>query len=133
MSLLTDLPAWKSLKEHHHELTSLHMRDLFAREPKRFERFSLHFEDILFDYSKNLITEKTVSLLMELARKAGLAKKIEAMFSGEKINVTEGRAVLHVALRNRSNRPILVDGNDVMPDQVLTSFKNLRRRPVIQV
>jgi glucose-6-phosphate isomerase len=116
MSLLTDLPAWKALKEHHHELTSLHMRDLFAREPKRFERFSLHFEDILFDYSKNLITEKTVSLLMELARKAGLAKKIEAMFSGEKINVTEGRAVLHIALRNRSNRPILVDGKDVMPE-----------------
>jgi len=116
MSLLTDLPAWKALKEHHHELASLHMRDLFAREPKRFERFSLHFENILFDYSKNLTTKKTVSLLMELAREAGLAKKIEAMFSGEKINTTEGRAVLHVALRNRSNRPILVDGKDVMPE-----------------
>ena len=116
MSLLTDLPAWKELKEHYNTLTSLYMRDLFAREPKRFERFSLCFEDILFDYSKNRITEKTVSLLMELAREAGLAKKIEAMFSGEKINVTEGRAVLHVALRNRSNRPILVDGKDVMPE-----------------
>ena len=116
MSLLTDLPAWKALKEHHHEVVGLHMRDLFARDPKRFERFSLHFKDILFDYSKNLITEKTVSLLMELAREAGLAKKIEAMFSGEKINVTEGRAVLHIALRNRSNRPILVDGKDVMPE-----------------
>ncbi len=116
MSLLTALPAWKALKEHHHEVASLHMLDLFARDPKRFERFSLRLGDILFDYSKNRITEKTVSLLMQLAREANLGEKIEAMFTGEKINVTEGRAVLHIALRNRSNRPIPVDGKDVMPE-----------------
>jgi glucose-6-phosphate isomerase len=92
------------------------MRDLFARDPERFERFSLRLGDILFDYSKNRITEETMSLLLSLARQADLAERIEAMFSGEKINTTEGRAVLHVALRNRSNRPVLVDGQDVMPE-----------------
>jgi glucose-6-phosphate isomerase len=93
-----------------------HMRDLFDRDPQRFERFSLRLGEILFDYSKNRITEETRSLLIGLARQANLAQKIEAMFSGEKINTTENRAVLHVALRNRSNRPILVDGKDVMPE-----------------
>jgi glucose-6-phosphate isomerase len=116
MSELTDSSAWKALKEHHQEVVGLHMRDLFAEDPKRFERFSLRFEDILFDFSKNRITEKTVSLLMTLARQAGLPKQIQAMFSGEKINTTEGRAVLHVALRNRSGRPITVEGKDVMSE-----------------
>ena len=92
------------------------MRDLFTSEPDRFEKFSLRLDDILFDYSKNRITEKTIDLLVELARKANLAEMIEAMFAGEKINNTEGRAVLHVALRNRSDRPILVDGKNVMPE-----------------
>ncbi|MBN2568291.1 MAG: glucose-6-phosphate isomerase [Deltaproteobacteria bacterium] len=130
MSVLTDLPAWKALKEHQREVAGLHMRDLFAREPNRFERFSLRFEDILFDYSKNLITEKTISLLMALARETNLAAKMEAMFSGEKINVTEGRAVLHVALRNRSQRPILLDGRDVMPgvNRVLTKMRDFSER-----
>jgi glucose-6-phosphate isomerase len=90
------------------------MRDLFARDPERFDRFSLRLEDMLFDYSKNRITEKTIELLIELARQAGLTEKIVAMFAGEKINNTEDRSVLHVALRNRSNRPMLVDGEDVM-------------------
>jgi glucose-6-phosphate isomerase len=116
MSALIGSSAWKALEEHHQEVAGLHMRDLFAIDPKRFERFSLRLDDILFDYSKNRITGKTVSLLTDLARQAGLAEKIEAMFNGEKINVTEGRAVLHVALRNRSNRPILIDGQDVMPE-----------------
>ncbi|UCE81730.1 MAG: glucose-6-phosphate isomerase [Deltaproteobacteria bacterium] len=116
MSALTDSTAWRALKEHHQEVASLHMRDLFARDHERFQRFSLRLDDILFDYSKNRITERTVSLLIELARQASLAEKIQAMFAGEKINTTEGRAVLHVALRNRSNRPIYVDGNDVMPE-----------------
>jgi len=116
MSALTESPAWRALEAHHQEVAGLHMRDLFAHDPKRFEKFSLRFEDILFDFSKNRITEGTVSLLLDLARQAGLADKIGAMFSGEKINVTEGRAVLHVALRNRSNRPVLVDGQDVMPE-----------------
>jgi glucose-6-phosphate isomerase len=114
MTELTSLSAWKTLEEHHQEVGSLPMRDLFARDPERFARFSLRLEDILFDYSKNRITEKTVKLLIELARQTGLAEKIMAMFAGEKINNTEDRAVLHVALRNRSNRPILVDGEDVM-------------------
>jgi len=116
MPLVTTLPAWKVLQDHYQEVVHLHMRDLFDRDPKRFERFSLHLGDILFDYSKNRITEKTIDLLAELGRQAGLAEMIEAMFSGEKINNTEGRAVLHVALRNRSNRPILVDGKNVMPE-----------------
>ncbi|MGW8221340.1 MAG: glucose-6-phosphate isomerase [Syntrophobacteria bacterium] len=114
MTKLTSLSAWKSLERHHQEVHSILMRDLFARDPERFDRFSLRLGDILFDYSKNRLTEKTVELLIELARQAGLDEKITAMFAGEKINNTEDRAVLHVALRNRSNRPILVDGEDVM-------------------
>ena len=116
MPLMTTLPAWKALQEHYEEVAHVHMRDLFASDPERFEKFSLRLDDILFDYSKNRITEKTIDLLVELARQGALAEMIEAMFSGEKINTTEGRAVLHVALRNRSNRPILVDGEDVMPE-----------------
>jgi glucose-6-phosphate isomerase len=116
MPSVTQLPAWKDLEAHYQEISALHMRDLFASDPERFERFSLRLDDILFDYSKNRITEETVDLLIELARQAGLTEMIEAMFSGEKINITEGRAVLHVALRNRSNRPILVDDEDVMPE-----------------
>ena len=101
------------------------MRDLFAADSGRFDKFSLHLGDILFDYSKNRIKEETVSLLLDLARQAGLPGQIRAMFSGEKINNTEGRAVLHIALRNRSNRPILVDGVDVMPEvsAVLTKMR----------
>jgi glucose-6-phosphate isomerase len=116
MPLVTSLPVWKTLQDHYQEVAHLHMRDLFANEHGRFEKFSLRLDDILFDYSKNRITAKTIDLLLELARRAGLAEMIEAMFSGEKINNTEGRAVLHVALRNRSNRPILVDGKNVMPE-----------------
>jgi len=92
------------------------MRDMFALDPARFEKFSLTFNEILFDYSKNRITEETVLLLLELAEQAGLKTKIDAAFSGEKFNNTEDRAVLHIALRNRSNRPVRVDGQDVMPD-----------------
>jgi glucose-6-phosphate isomerase len=92
------------------------MRSLFAADPHRFEKFSRRFGDILFDFSKNRITEETFKLLLELAEQAQLGAKIEAMFSGQKINATEDRAVLHIALRNRSNRPIIVDGQDVMPE-----------------
>jgi len=115
MSYLNQSPAWKSLKEHQPEAADLHMRDLFKQDPQRFERFSLRFGEILFDYSKNRITDKTMSLLFDLAKQAGLKEKIEAMFSGDKINTTEERAVLHTALRNRSNTPVFVDGEDVMP------------------
>jgi glucose-6-phosphate isomerase len=125
MSNPTSLPAWQALKLHQTEMGRVHMRDLFAQDEKRFDRLSLRFGDILFDYSKNRINEETVSLLLDLAREADLAAKIEAMFTGRKINTTEDRAVLHVALRNRSNRPIYVDGEDVMPEvnQVLAKMR----------
>ncbi len=113
---LVELPAWQALQKHQQEIADVHMRDLFASDPQRFERFSLQVNEILFDYSKNRITEETMALLLDLARQANVQQKIEAMFTGEKYNNTEKRAVLHVALRNRSNRPILVDGVDVMPD-----------------
>jgi len=116
MTQLVDSPAWQALQEHQQEIARVHMRDLFANDSHRFERFSLRLGDILFDCSKNRISDKTMSLLIDLAHQANLAGKIEAMFSGEKINRTENRAVLHVALRNRTNRPILVDGQDVMPE-----------------
>ena len=113
MSQLTQSPAWQALQRHWQETSSVHMRDLFARDPKRFDNYSLCFEELLFDYSKNRITDQTLPLLFDLARQAGLQEKIDAMFSGEKINVTEDRPVLHVALRNRSRDPIEVDGKDV--------------------
>ena len=115
MPVLKELPAWQALAAHQREMAAVHMRDLFAQDPQRCERFSLRLGDILLDYSKNRITEKTMALLLDLARQAGLQAKIEAMFSGEKYNNTEKRAVLHIALRNRANRPILADGVDVMP------------------
>jgi glucose-6-phosphate isomerase len=92
------------------------MRKLFEDDPSRFEKLSARFNDILLDYSKNRVTGETMRLLFQLARSSDLAEYRDKMFSGEKINLTEGRAVLHVALRNRSNRPILVDGKDVMPE-----------------
>jgi len=115
MSKPTLLKAWNELREHQQQIEKLHLRELFAEDPHRFERFSVQFEDLLFDYSKHRITTTTRRLLCELAEQAGLADKIARMFRGEKINTTEQRAVLHIALRNRSNRPILVDGQDVMP------------------
>ncbi len=116
MSTLTNSPAWKALEQHYQQIKDVHMRDLFTQDAQRFEHFSLRFGDILFDYSKNRITAETMRLLFDLARQANLSQRIDAMFSGQKINVTEDRAVLHIALRNRSNRPILVDGVDVMPE-----------------
>jgi glucose-6-phosphate isomerase len=116
MSRLTDSSAWKALQAHYESMASVHMRDLFAEDPNRFDHFSLRFEDILVDFSKNRITDETLGLLRDLARQAELGAWTERMFGGEKINTTEDRAVLHVALRNRSNRPIHVDGRDVMED-----------------
>jgi len=92
------------------------MREAFANDPERFHKYSLHLNDILFDYSKNRINQHTLPLLIELANATELPAKIEAMFSGVKINTTEHRAVLHIALRNRGNRPIFIDGDDVMPE-----------------
>ncbi|MFO7576658.1 MAG: glucose-6-phosphate isomerase [Pelovirga sp.] len=115
MTRLTHLPAWQALRLHHQEIARQHLRNLFAEDEQRADRFTHHFEDMLFDFSKHRITMTTLDLLGDLAGQAGLTGKIAAMFNGEKINTTEQRPVLHVALRNRSNRPILVDGQDVMP------------------
>lgn len=115
MPVLTQTPAWKSLQNHHASLQNFDLREAFKQNPQRFQQLSLQFNDILFDYSKNLITDETMHLLVDLATNSALSSKIEAMFSGAKINHTEGRAVLHTALRNRSNQPVYVDGIDVMP------------------
>ena len=115
MSALTQLPAWQALEQHYAQSRLKHMRDLFVTDPDRAERFSLEVGDLYLDYSKNRLTDETLRLLMDLARQAGLPARLKAMFKGEKINSTENRAVLHVALRNRTNSPILVDGVDVMP------------------
>ena len=115
MSKLNASAAWKSLEHHHQEIAPVHMRELFASDPQRFDKFSIRWNDFLVDYSKNRINDKTMSLLFELAREARVKEWTEKMFTGEKINSTEKRSVLHTALRNRSNRPILVDGADVMP------------------
>ena len=112
----TKTKSWKKLKEHYRVMKNRHMVDLFRQDPKRFSRFSATFEDILVDYSKNIITQETLRLLLGLARECKLKEAIERMFTGDGINETEGRAVLHVALRNRSNTPINVNGSDVMPE-----------------
>ncbi|WP_026177206.1 glucose-6-phosphate isomerase [Thiobacillus denitrificans] len=108
-------PVYRVLQAHHAQMATVHMRDLFAADPARFERFSLRVGGLLLDYSKNRITGDTMSLLVRLAEEADVAGWRERMFTGEKINNTENRAVLHVALRNRSKQPMRVDGEDVMP------------------
>ncbi len=115
MTSLTRSPAWKALKLHRKQMASAHMRDLFAQDARRFDKFTLRLNDLLLDYSKNIITDTTLRLLFDLARQAELPLWTERMFAGEKINFTENRAVLHTALRNRANLPIKVDGKDVMP------------------
>uniref|UniRef100_A0A7S2ED56 Glucose-6-phosphate isomerase n=1 Tax=Trieres chinensis TaxID=1514140 RepID=A0A7S2ED56_TRICV len=112
---VTDTPAWAALSAKYESTKDVHMKDQFASDPSRFDKFSLEFEDILFDYSKNRIDAETVDLLVKLAEQQDVVGLAKRMYSGEKINTTEGRAVLHVALRNKSNNPILVDGSDVMP------------------
>ena len=113
----TQTQAWKALEAHFAANKERQLKDLFAADAERFNKFSTTFGgDMLVDYSKNLITQETMALLQDLAKETDLSSAIESMFNGEKINRTEGRAVLHVALRNRSDRPIQVDGKDVMPD-----------------
>lgn len=112
----TLLPEWIALLREHERLHNVHIRDLFDSDPSRFGRFSLQFEDILVDFSKHRITSETLSLLLQLAHRCGVERERDAMFAGEKINGTEGRAVLHTALRNRSGRAVYVDGRDIMPD-----------------
>ncbi len=112
----TETSAWKALIEHYTEIKEIQMKDLFAGDPKRFDTLSISFKDLLFDYSKNRITDKTMKLLFELAEECHLKTAIEAMFNGEKINETEDRAVLHTALRNFSGKPVVTDGKNVMPE-----------------
>ncbi len=115
MTGLTEKPAWVALKAHFDEIGELHMRHLFEEDPERFERYTLQCCELLVDYSKNRITDETMHLLMQLAEESDLPAWIERMFSGERVNFTENRAVLHTALRNRSNTPVMVDGEDIMP------------------
>eukprot|EP00029_Vermamoeba_vermiformis_P003928 TRINITY_DN14465_c1_g1_i1.p1 TRINITY_DN14465_c1_g1~~TRINITY_DN14465_c1_g1_i1.p1 ORF type:complete len:566 (-),score=185.66 TRINITY_DN14465_c1_g1_i1:89-1762(-) len=123
-------PTWKQLAEHYDKIKAVHMRDLFHQDPQRFVKFHLQLNDILFDFSKNIITDETLDLLLKVIDEVHLKEWIEKMFTGEKINITENRAVLHVALRNRSNTPILVDGKDVMPEvnDVLNRMKDFTER-----
>ena len=121
----TTTQSYKYLADHYIDVVAENLKDFFKSDNQRFTKFSTQFEDILLDYSKNRITDETLALLMQLARECMLNKAIEAMFSGEVINATEHRPVLHIALRNRSNNPIYVDGKDVMPDvnRVLEQMK----------
>jgi len=124
--------AWQKLEELYFEFEGTHMKDLFAADADRFEKYSLKFEDILLDFSKNIVNDEVKETLFELAEECGLKEAISAMFSGKKINVTENRAVLHVALRNRSNTPIVVDGEDVMPEvnAVLDQMKGFTEKVI---
>jgi glucose-6-phosphate isomerase len=126
---LCDRPAWKALQQHHARIQNVHLRQLFSEDPQRAERFSFEAVGLYFDYSKNRITEETIRLLLQLANQSGLRERIEAMFGGEKINTTEGRAVLHVALRTIKGDSIMVDGVNVVPEVYtvldrMTAFAN---------
>ena len=116
MARLQDLAEWKALEQHRDEIRTGHLREWFRADPGRAERLSMRLDELLVDYSKHLVTDETLRLLRALARARGVETLRDRMFAGERINVTENRAVLHVALRNRSGRPMIVDGRDVMPD-----------------
>src|SRR4030095_2393445 len=113
---LTERPAWKALERHHSQIRDLHLRQLFADDPKRGERLATEAIGIYLDYSKNRITDESLKLLLQLAEESGLQARIDAMFRGEKINVTENRAVLHTALRAPEGATIIVDGENVVPE-----------------
>jgi len=124
--------AWNRLEEYHFEFEGKHMKELFANDAKRFQKYSLKFEDILVDFSKNIIDDEVREALLELASECELKDAIESMFTGQKINATEDRSVLHVALRNRSNTPIFADGEDVMPEvnAVLGQMKDFSEKVI---
>src|ERR1700740_2906303 len=113
--VLRTRPAWTSLEKHYQEVQGLHLRQLFAEDRERGERLAVEAAGIYLDYSKNRITDETLRLLLQLARESGLREHIDAMFRGDKINVSENRAVLHVALRAPRGTSIVVDGEDVVP------------------
>ncbi len=130
---LTKLPAWQALEAHYPKIRDMHLRKLFADDPKRGERMTAEAVGIYFDYSKHRITDETLTLLLQLAEESGLRARIDAMFLGEKINVTEKRAVLHVALRAPQGQSIIVDGQDVVPQvhavlDKMADFSNRVRR-----
>ena len=126
----TTTPSWKLLQEHYQEIKNIHLKDLFKEDKERFKKYSASLPDILVDYSKNIITDKTLQLLLQLAEECELPSAIQAMFNGEKINETENRAVLHTALRNFSGKPVLLVGKDVMPDvqKVLNQMKTFCKK-----
>ena len=126
----TETQSWKDLVEHFKKMKSVHMKDLFADDPDRFKKYSIRFNGILVDYSKNIITEDTLNLLLKLTDDVGLRDALNKMFNGEKINETEDRAVLHTALRNRINTPVCVNGKDVMPEvkAVLSKMKDFSEK-----
>ena len=113
MSKLTQSNSWLALTEHYSQIKDVHMRDMFANDEARFDKYSLKLNDILYDFSKNRINDKTVDLLYRLAKEVDVPKWIEKIFDGEKINHTEHRAVLHAALRDNGNKPIILDGVDI--------------------
>lgn len=126
----TTTQAYKYLADHYIKMSNRSIKDLFAADPARFDKFSLQLHTLLLDYSKNRIDDETFALLIQLARECKLEDAIKAMFSGQKINMTEGRQVLHTALRNRGSQPVLVDGEDVMPQikDVLAQMKSFTER-----
>jgi glucose-6-phosphate isomerase len=128
----TKTKAWRNLSDHFKKMNNIQMKDLFAEDSRRFEKFSLRFQDILLDYSKNRIIPETMNLLFSLAEEVDLRDAVEKMFTGDLINETEGRAVLHVALRNLSNAPIYAQGRDVMPEvkAVLEKMRNFSARVI---
>jgi glucose-6-phosphate isomerase len=126
MTRPTDLPAWQALLRHHSVAAGISLRALFAADPERFTRFSLRMDDLLLDYSKNLVTEETMALLFDLARQSDLDGWRDKLFAGAAVNITENRAVMHMALRNRSARPMTVGGRDVMPE-VRAVLEQMRR------
>ena len=114
-ALLTQRKAWEGLATHYEKVRDLHLRRLFEQDPRRGERMTAEAVGIFLDYSKNRVTDETLKLLVELAEESGLRERIDAMFGGEKINITENRAVLHVALRAPRGASIVVDGENVVP------------------
>ncbi len=112
----TETPAWKALTSHRANMEKVQMKELFELDSYRFDKMSIRFEDMLFDYSKNIITDETIHRLLDLAQDCKLKEAVKAMFAGQIINETENRAVMHTALRNFSDEPIKVDGTDIMPE-----------------